>query len=305
MPRIVSLLPSATEIVCSLGLQNHLVGRSHECDYPAGLDSLPICTEPKINVQGTSKEIDQQVRELTQNALSVYEIKTGILKELKPTHIITQALCEVCAVSLQDVEKAVSETLDSDTQIISLEPSTLDDVWQDIERVAEALQIPDTGKQVADSLRARVKEVGDKTELLRRKPTVVCLEWLDPLMASGNWIPQMVRLAGGMSLLGEPGEHSPSIDWNTLHSKDPEIIALMPCGFDLERTKKEAQALHDIQDWKALRAVQTGKVYALDGHHYFNRPGPRLADSVEILAEIFQPAKFKFGHRGKSWDKIA
>lgn len=302
--RIVSLIPSATEIVAALGLTNFLVGRSHECDYPPSVQSLPICTEPKFNPEGSSSEIHDRVTDLLQSALSVYRVKTEVLEQLQPTHILTQAQCEVCAVSLGDVEQAVDALTHSHPQIISLQPNRLAEVWADIQRVAEALGV-DANPSIA-GLQQRVEACSQVTQTLSdtERPTVACIEWIEPLMAAGNWIPELVRLAGGKSLFGEVGQHSPWLKWEALAAANPDVIVIMPCGFDRQRTEQEAQQMQQHPEWGNLKAVQTDQVYVTDGNQYFNRPGPRLADSLEILAEILHPDRFQFGYHDQGWQRL-
>ena len=298
--RIVSLLPSATEIVAALGLTDAIVGRSHECDYPPEIQNRSVCTEAQLNSEKPSAEIDADVRNLVQSALSIYKIKIDVLEELKPTHIVTQDQCDVCAVNFTEVEKAVAELTHSQPQIISLQPNLLSDVWADIERVNTTLGVE--SQPLLTQLRSRVEACREKVQALSKRPGVVALEWTDPLMSSGNWIPELVELAGGLSLLGVAGQHSPYLEWETLVKADPEVIIVMPCGFDLERTRKETQALEQHPEWSSLHAVRTGKVFITDGNAYFNRPGPRLVDSLEILAEILHPDSFDFGYRGSGWE---
>ncbi len=299
--RIVSLIPSATEIAAQLGFAEQLVGRSHECDYPPEVQSLPICTAPKFNPNGTSGEIHDRVTDLLQSALSVYQIKTEVLEQLQPTHILTQAQCEVCAVSLADVEQAVATLTHSQPQIISLQPNTLADVWQDIHRVATALSVD--GQPAISQLQARVNACAEKTQALSDRPRVACIEWADPLMAAGNWVPELVTLAGGESLFGVVGQHSPWLQWEALTAANPEVIILMPCGYDLARTRQDLTVLAQNPAWSDLTAVQNSQVYVVDGNQYFNRPGPRLVDSLEILAEILHPDLFHFGYKGQGWER--
>ena len=302
--RIVSLLPSATEIIDCLGLTPALVGRSHECDYPATVKDLPVCTEARLDSNKKSGQIDADVKSLMQKALSIYKIKIEVLEQLKPTHIITQDQCDVCAVNLPEVERAIAQLTDSNAQIISLQPKILKEVWQDISRVAKALEVE--AQPVLDRLQGRIKAIDDKVEVLvTEKPTVVALEWTEPLMVGANWIPELIEIAGGKPLLSNRGEHSPYLFWETLIDIDPEIIVIMPCGFDLERTVQESEILTKHPAWKTLKAVKQKKVFVTDGNAYFNRPGPRLVDSAEILAEIFHPDLFNFGHKGKSWKLFA
>ena len=302
--RIVSLIPSATEIVAFLGLTDALVARSHECDYPEAVQALPVCTAPKFNPEGTSLEIHDRVTNLLQSALSVYQVKTEVLQKLRPTHILTQAQCEVCAVSLSDVEQAVATLVDSQPQIISLQPNTLMEVWADIERVAEVLGV--SAVEGIMALEQRVNTCVSQTKFLAAtdRPTVACIEWIDPLMAAGNWIPEMVQLAGGTNLFGTIGQHSPWLNWEELIAADPQVIIVMPCGFDLARTRQETLQLTKHPQWQSLQAAKAGRVYVTDGNQYFNRPGPRLVDSLEILAEILYPDRFQFGFQGKGWEQL-
>lgn len=300
--RIVTLLPSATEIVAALGLSEVIVGRSHECDYPLEVQNRPICTEASINSAKPSAQIDADVRNLVQQALSLYSVKTDVLEELQPTHIVTQDQCDVCAVNFEVVEQAVAQLTHSHPKVISLQPIRLAEVWGDIERVAALLGVE--SQPVLTQLQSRVAACEQKTQGLSEdaRPTVAGIEWIEPLMATGNWIPELVQLAGGNPLFGVSGQHSPDLEWDALVEANPEVIIIMPCGFDLERTRKEAQPLSQHPQWSSLRAVRTGKVFITDGNAYFNRPGPRLVDSLEILAEILHPELFNFGYCGTGWE---
>lgn len=301
--RIVSLIASSTEIVCALGREDCLVGRSHECDYPPAVRKLPVCTEPKFRVQVTSAEIDRQVKEILQQALSVYRVDAERLRALRPTHILTQTQCEVCAVSLKDVEEAVSAWLSERPQIVSLQPNALGDVWTDIQRVADALEVPERGRNLLSQLQSRMAAIKKGTQSLPR-PSVACIEWIDPLMASGNWMPELVAMGGGRNLFGEAGRHAPWLEWSAVLAADPDIVLVLPCGFDIARTRQELPVLTRKPGWNDLKAVQEGKVFLLDGNQYFNRPGPRLAESLEILAEILHPETFHFGHAGAGWERL-
>ncbi|MCE7948175.1 MAG: cobalamin-binding protein [Chloroflexi bacterium CFX4] len=302
--RIVSLLPSSTEIVCALGMADQLVGRSHECDYPEAVKTVPVCTAPKFDPHGSSAQINERVRAVLNEAISVYRVDEALLQTLQPNVIVTQSLCEVCAVSLADVQQAVC-TWSSEAQIVSLEPNHLADIWADIRRVAEALGVPERGAAVVAALQARMAAISAQARTLPERPSVVCIEWADPLMAAGNWLPEMVEMAGGTNLFGEAGQHSPWLTWDALRAADPEIIILMPCGFDMARTAQDVPILQGLEGWSALRAVQDGRIYLTDGNQYFNRPGPRLAESLEILAEIVHPEHFSFGHEGSGWQRLA
>ncbi|WP_341529203.1 cobalamin-binding protein [Nostoc sp. UHCC 0302] len=302
--RIVSLIPGGTEILATLGLVNAIVGRSHECDYPPEIKNRPICTQARLNSNASSSEIHNDVNNLLQSALSIYEIKTDVLEQLQPTHILTQDQCDVCAVSLHEVEKAVATLIDSKPEIISLQPNILKDVWADIERVGNAFGV-DTVK-VLENLEARVKICQQKIQglALNELPTVACIEWTDPLMTAANWIPELVNLAGGQSLFSVTGKPSPILPWETLITSNPDIIIFMPCGFDLNRTQQEAELLTKLPEWEKLQASKKGRVYITDGNSYFNRPGPRLVDSLEILAEILHPEIFQYGYKGTAWEVL-
>ncbi|MEH2403862.1 cobalamin-binding protein [Nostoc sp.] len=302
--RIVSLIPSGTEILATLGLVNAIVGRSHECDYPPEIHNRPICTQARLNSNASSSQIHDNVNNLLQSALSIYEIKTDVLEQLQPTHILTQDQCDVCAVSLDEVEKAVATLIHSKPQIISLQPNILQDVWADIERVGNTFKVDSV--KVLENLEARVKICQQKIQglSLNEVPTVACIEWTDPLMIAANWIPELVNLAGGHSLFSVTGQASSILPWETLIASNPDIIVFMLCGFDLNRTHQEANLLTQRSDWEKLHATQAGRVYITDGNSYFNRPGPRLVDSLEILAEILHPEIFQYGYKGIGWEPL-
>lgn len=302
--RIVSLLPSATEIVAALGLSEAIVGRSHECDYPKEIQDRPVCTAAQLDSSKPSVQIDADVRELARNALSIYDVKVDVLEQLQPTHIVTQDQCDVCAVNFAVVEKAVAELTQSQPQIISLQPNVLSDVWADIERVAIALGVESSS--VLTGLQSRIDACKQKTQELpeTKRPKVASIEWTDPLMATGNWIPELLNLAGGQPLFGVEGKHSPYLQWNTLVDANPEVIIVMPCGFDLNRTRQETEQMAKHPAWQRLQAVKNSQVYLTDGNAYFNRPGPRLVDSLEILAEILHPELFEFGYQGTGWERF-
>jgi iron complex transport system substrate-binding protein len=301
MPRIVSLIASATEIVCALGFEDDLVGRSHECDFPASVRRLPVCTEPKFEVAGSSRQIDDRVKAILRDATSVYRVDADLLKVLQPDVIVTQSHCEVCAVSEKDVEGAICDWLGWRPKIVSLAPNNLEEVWGSIRQVAEALEAPQRGEALVGQLRRRVDDIAVRAAALAGRPTVACLEWLDPLMAAGNWVPELVALAGGRNLFGAPGKHSPWMSWEELCSRDPDVIVALPCGFDLERTRVEMAALTGRPEWAAVSAVRCGRVFVTDGNQFFNRPGPRMVESLEILAEVIHPETFRFGHEGTGW----
>lgn len=305
--RIASLIPSATEIIAALGLTDALVARSHECDYPLDVLTRPVCTAPKFDPVGTSAQIHDRVSTLLETALSVYKVHTDVLAALQPTHIVTQAQCEVCAVSLSDVEAAVATLAPGQPQVISLQPTQLSEVWDTLRQVGQAL-LGEPGilraEQVISQLQGRFQAVHRTVTQLNHRPTVVCIEWSDPLMAAGNWVPELVTAAGGIPLLADQGHHSPWLDWEDLQAANPDRIILMPCGYSLAQTIQDSQVLTQHPTWATLKAVQTGQVYATDGNQYFNRPGPRLTDSLEILAEVLHPGAFTFGYEHHGWVRL-
>ena len=303
-PRIISLLPSATEIVAALGFVENLVGRSHECDFPPGVEKLPACSSTKVPVHGNSYEIDERVKEIVAEGLSVYRVDVERLRELQPDLILTQTQCAVCAVTPRDLEDALCTWTGARPAMLSLEPNNLDDVWNDIRRVGQALGVRPRADQLIDKLKNRLAAIREKARTAKSRPTVAAIEWLGPLMAGGNWMPELIEIAGGRSLFAKAGEHSNWLDWATLIEADPEVIVLVPCGFKIAQTIRDLNLLTENPAWPTLRAVQQRKVYLIDGHHFFNRPGPRLVESAEIAAEILHPEIFAFGHRGQGWISI-
>jgi iron complex transport system substrate-binding protein len=308
-PRIVSLIASATEIVAALGFGPNLVGRSHECDFPLEVLSLPACSEPKIDVHATSREIDERVKSLAGAAVSIYRVFPDVLKRLNPTHIITQTQCEVCAVSLKDVEQAMAEMIGMERppQIVSLAPMKLADLWEDIRVVARSLNAAERADALIASLQRELDMIGNRARpggSRLRRPSIACLEWIDPLMSAGNWVPELVEIAGGENLLGKAGQHSPWLTWDELVACDADVIAILPCGFDIPRTRVELPPLVNDPRWAKLRAVHEGRVFLTDGNQFFNRPGPRLVESARILAEILHPDLFDPSLEGSGWVRL-
>ena len=302
--RIISLLPSATEIVAALGFADHLVGRSHECDFPPGVEKLPVCSSTKVAADQTSNEIDQRVKAIVAEGLSVYRVNVERLRELRPDLILTQTQCAVCAVTPRDLEQALCAWTGAQPAMVSLEPNDLNDVWNDIRRVGRALGVPDRAEKLIGSLNDRLDAIRDKAALAQVRPGVAAIEWLSPLMAGGNWMPELIEIAGGRSLFLKAGEHSNWLEWKTLVESDPDVILLLPCGFKIAQTVRDLNLLTTNAAWAELRAVKEGRVYLIDGHHFFNRPGPRLVESAEIVAEILHSDQFSFGHRGTGWISI-
>jgi iron complex transport system substrate-binding protein len=301
--RIASLLPSSTEIVCALGLESHLVARSHECDYPPTVAALPPLTAPQFELGGSSAAIDQRVKTVLAESTSVYTIDADLLQALAPDVIITQTQCEVCAVSYAEVDRVVCERLDSSAVIVTLEPNWLADVFADIQRVADAVGLPERGAALVGVMQRRIDEIAKAASHLP-KPRVATIEWIDPLMSAGNWMPELVEIASGVNLFGQAGQHSPWLTWEALAAADPDVIIILPCGYDIPTARREMPALTERPGWKRLRAVETNQVYVTDGNQYFNRPGPRLVDSLEILAEILHPEQFRCGYEGKGWERL-
>ncbi len=305
MNRVVSLLPSATEIVCALGAGDELVGRSHECDFPAGIEQLPVLTTPRFIPEATSAQIDRQVRELSlqaraEDALGVYAIEMDLLQHLAPTHIVTQTQCEVCAVSLRDVERAVEQLTGFDTQLIPLAPNSLADIWDDIRRTAVALGVVERGDELVADLQRRI----DGVPAASNRPSVAVVEWADPLMTAGHWTMELIALAGGEAVIGAPKGPSLRFEMSALADADPDIIIVAPCGYDLSKTRKDALLLNERKDWQSLRAAREGRVALIDGNQYVNRPGPRVVETLEIIAELINPDIVERRHEGVGWEWI-
>tara|TARA_Y100001970_G_C14206307_1_gene844209 strand:+ start:628 stop:1533 length:906 start_codon:yes stop_codon:yes gene_type:complete len=297
--RIISLISSATEIVCSLGCSELLVGISHECDFPKSITELPVCSKPKFDVDGSSIEVDNQVKSLLRNALSIYDIDDHLISELNPDVIITQSQCDVCAVSLDDVQIALKNNLGIDPLIISLEPKNLNDVISDIKYIGSKLNKDDAANEMInffndEIIRLRKRKV--------KKNTVACIEWIDPLMFAGNWVPEIVEIVGGKDLFGLKGEHSSWSEYQDLFDKNPDKIIFMPCGYDIEKTKIEIKKMYEFKEWQHLKAMKSNNVFIVDGSQYFNRPGPRLLDSIRIMDEIVND-KGNYKYVGKGWQK--
>jgi iron complex transport system substrate-binding protein len=302
-PRVVSLIASATEIVCALGHGPRLVGRSHECDFPAEVAGLPALTAPKFSVEGSSAEIDQRVRAIVRDSLAVYSVDAEALRALQPDIILTQDHCDVCAVSLADVEAATCTWTGRPVAVVSLRPDSLADAYGDIARVAQALGDPAAGDALVRTMQRRMAAVRAGVAG-RPGPRVAFIEWVEPPMAGGNWMPELIEAAGGVSLLGTAGQRSDWMQWADLLAADPDAIVVAPCGYDLARCRAERPLLEAKPGWFELAAVRVGRVYFADGNAYFNRPGPRLADTVELLAEMLHPDVVSPTHEGVAWVRL-
>jgi iron complex transport system substrate-binding protein len=286
--RIVSLLPSATEIVCALGLGDRLVGVTHECDFPPAVRALPKVTHTLIPHDAPSGEIDGLVRERLQGQRALYTLDLPALERLKPDLIVTQALCDVCAVAEAEVSAAAC-SLPGRPKVINLEPTRLADVFDCMRRVAEAARVADRGEAAIVALQRRVAAVEAATRDVSPQPRVVLLEWIDPPFSCGHWSPELVRLAGGVELLGREGERSRTVAWDEVRTVDPDVMLIACCGYDAERTRRDVPILQAYPGFSDLRCVRANRVYITDGNAYFSRPGPRLVDSLELLAHTLHP----------------
>lgn len=284
--RICTLLPSATETAFALGLGDSVVAVSHECDFPAAAREKPVAVRGSIDSDNsTSREIDDLVQQRLSRGEGLYSLDLELLRRINPDLIITQGLCDVCAVGYDDV-MAAAGSLRPPARVLSLSPGSLGEVLSDIARVGNATGNPERAQALVDTLRERVERVAGGVTRDRPRPKVACLEWLDPLYAAGHWVPEMVELAGGKDVLAAKHEPSARVSMETLVAAGPEVLVLMPCGFDESRTRKEWEPLRDLPEWQGIPAVANGRVFAVDGSKYFNRPGPRLVDGLEILARL-------------------
>jgi iron complex transport system substrate-binding protein len=287
--RIVSLLPSATEILFAIGAGDEVVGVTHECDFPEEVRRLPKLTASSAPPLQSSCEIDRHVRNAVHAGSSLYFLDSALLERLDPDLIVTQELCPVCAVSYEIVEAAATCLRTSgEPEIVSLEPSSLEEVFANILFLGALTGRSPNARHVVDGLQQRMDEIARRRPSRNREtPRTLVLEWTDPPMSAGHWIPQLVELAGGIPLLANPGTNSQRLEWDAIAAADPDAVIVTPCGFDLERTKAEIAALDAVAQWRGLRARQSGRVLAVDGNAYFSRPGPRLVDSAEILAQWY------------------
>ena len=282
--KVVSLLPSATEIISRLGLEKNLVGVSHECDFPASVVSLPNLTSSSINTELSSSNIHKSVMEVMKNAVSVYDLDLELLTSLKPDFIITQDLCDVCAVSFEQVEQACQEVLDKKTRIISLKPKMLGDIWDDVQNVANQLSVNEKGREFHEEKESRIKAIQTRRRDATA-PKVLTIEWIDPIYIGGMWLPEMITIVGGQVCIAESGQPAPVVNREDLEKIEPDVVVIKPCGYKLEQTLKELELLKkQLPDWE-----KSPRIYLVDGNSYFNRPGPRILDSLEILAYCTYP----------------
>ena len=285
--KIVSLLPSATEIISRLGLEKNLVGVSHECDFPESVVLLPKLTSSSINTELSSSNIHKSVMEVMKRAVSVYDLDLELLTSLKPDFIITQDLCDVCAVSFEQVEQACQEVLDKNIRIISLKPKMLGDIWDDVQNVADQLSVDEKGREFHEEKESRIKALQTRHRD-GVAPKVLTIEWIDPIYIGGMWLPEMIAIAGGQACIAESGQLAPVVNREDLEKIEPDVVVIKPCGYKLEQTLKELELLKkQLPDWR-----KSPRIYLVDGNSYFNRPGPRILDSLEILAYCTYPDRF-------------
>lgn len=296
--RIVSLLASGTEIVCALGAGDELVGRSHECDNPPWVRRLPSCTCPAFDTEMSSRDIDTEVRRRLKEKLPLFHIDLQQIEALKPDLLITQAHCEVCAVTPGDVERAGCNSFAS--QVLALQAGTLDGIYDGIASVAEAIGRAGAGRDLVQRLKNRADFVREQVRS-RPTPTVIVLEWPDPVFAMGNWGPELVEIANGKLLLGEPGQHSRAIEWSEVREADPQYLIVAPCGFNLQRAQREVSVLKRNSGWSELRAVRENKVICADGNLYFNRSGTTVIETAEIIADILHGTRLRSASQQNVW----
>ena len=298
--RIVTLVPAATEVVCCLGLESRLVARSHECNFPSSVGRLPVCTQTRLDSAEPSAHIDADVKQMLRQGSPLYQLREDVLRAARPTHVITQDQCQVCAVDLDQVQQAIAGMDAARPTVVSISTQGLSDLWSDLECVAAALGVVAHGERQIAQLRNRLSAVTARVPP-GVVPRVACIEWMDPLMISGNWVPELVEIAGGRVISGAAGQPSATLTWESLTAAVADVIIVVPCGFSLRRTRAEWDVLAGRAEWSRLSAVQNGRVYLMDGDHFLNRPGPRLVESAEILAEILHPDHFAPDHQGSAW----
>ena len=293
--KLVTLLPSATEIIAKLGLETNLVGVSHECDFPRTVQSLPKLTSSSVNTNLSSAKIHESVLEVVKSAISVYDLDIELLKSLQPDFIITQDLCDVCAVSFDQVEQACQEVLETDARIISLKPKLLDDIWDDIQNVADHLSVTDQGHKFREEANERIDSVKSRLQK-RNRPKILTIEWIDPIYIGGMWLPEMIDIVGAEVCFAESGKKAPVVSREDLKKIEPDVVVVKPCGYKLDQTLKEIDLLkQQLPVWK-----KPPRIYLVDCNSYFNRPVQLILDSLEILAYCTHPEMFpEFGERYK------
>jgi iron complex transport system substrate-binding protein len=306
--RIVSLLPSATEIVCAIGLGDDLVGVTHECDWPPEVAGKPVVTRSTHDLAAAgSREIHNLVTAAIHGGSSLYELDEAALEALKPDLILTQELCKVCAVSYREVNE-VARAIDADITVVSLEPTSIEGILNSISTVGAMTESEDAALDLVENLRGRLgaveKVVQERRDAGIRSPRVIGVEWLDPPFTTGHWVPEQIQRAGGWEVLGEAGKPSVETRWSAVVDLEPEMLVLMPCGYHLAETLADWERTPRPMAWREIEAVRRGQVFAVDGSAYFSRPGPRVIDGIELLAEIFDPDAFVDAAPPGSWTPL-
>ena len=302
--RIISFLPGATEMVCALGLEKQLVGITHECDYPPGVRDRPVVVRTRIRMEDLSPEaVDATVRQTLHSGEGLYRVDETLLKSLAPDLVLTQDLCPVCAPSGQSVAQFL-EGLDPRPRVVSLVPRSLSGVFENLRQVGEATGCLEEAEQLIRGFQERIRVVTDRTRALPERPRVACLEWLSPLYSAGHWMPELVELAGGLDVLADQGRDSERLDWTRLLTADPEVLILGPCGWRRDRVLGEAHRLTRFPGWQEIEAVRKGRVYAVDAHSYFARPGPRIIEGLELLAALIHPGHFRWQGPADAWGPV-
>lgn len=304
MPQIVSFLPSATEIACALGLSDQLVGITHECDYPPDVKTKPIVVRAALPIETmTQREIDEAVSQRMREGQSLYEVDENLLAQLAPDLILTQDLCQVCAPSGNEVTHALN-ALSSKPQILWLTPNSIDEIFDNVLELGQAAGCVQRAQDLIADGRARLAAIAAITKELPVRPRVFCIEWIDPIYCSGHWVPEMVRIAGGVDSLSKERADSVRVPWQEVIDWQPEVLIVTPCGYDLQQTIERAHQLFDYPGWSDLPAVKLRRVYAVDANSYFARPGPRVVDGTELLAHLIHPEQFAWSGSADAYRQI-
>lgn len=303
---IISLIPSATEIISALGYQDNLVGRSHECDFPLDIQRIPICTQTLVDSNLSSKKIDEEVKYRLVNGLSIYRLDLDLIAQLQPDLIVTQSQCSVCAIDVDEVRKNLISLaqLKKEIEVVALEAINLESVFDDIQKIADSLEKSSRGDSLINRMKNELHQLHACCPSCVPQPKIACIEWIDPLMAAGNWIPSLVELAGGKNLFSTNGKPSPYVKVEDFVSEDPDIIIIMACGFTIKRTAHEMKSFLLNETLKKLQAIKHQKVFLVDANQFFVRPGPRLVDSLQILCEIIHPNEFPPAYKGIGWQNL-
>ena len=301
--KIVSLLASTTEILCALGLEDNIVGISHECDNPLEILDRPRISKPNINIHSSSKEINLSVEKSIFDGLSIYNLDFDKLNSLKPDYIFTQDMCKVCAVSSNDLNVFFNDTIENPIQLISYSPINLSEILHQIKNIGLMLGLEEGANALVTDFKIRLKTFLEVKNKKKYYPKIAFIEWIEPIYFGGNWIPELIHYAGGRSIFGKVGQHSEIIDFDLIVENDPDFILICPCGFDIKQTLSELKPFLRRPEWSFLKAVRNNNVYILDGNKFFNRPGTSIITSIEIIAEIIHPEKFIYEFENIAWIK--